>query len=310
MLNFKIILSKYIALFIAIIFFKCASAQMQIFAPFLNDKQSLNNFTKSLAPQLLSQSSGNRFIENKGQIVDTKGHPRPDIKYYTECVNGVQMYFAKDKISYVFPKYDTTQLNEMSSPFERRLFAKSGRVREHVSELYRMDMNILNAAPTSIECDGESSDYTNYYYAHCPNGILNIHSYSLITYKNIYPNIDLVYYPKEQGIEYNFIVNPGGHVGDIQLQYDGASDMAITSEGNIRITNPLGTIEEKAPNTYQSEPINSIFSLQNKILSFNIDNYDHTQILIIVLRFYFARFMEAVRKMKVVAYALIVTIIL
>ena len=265
---------------------------------------SLQTQGKIHAMKLMQQSSGGRFIENKGQVIDIKGNPRPDIKYYTENINGMQMYFFTDKISYVFSKYDSTQSKVMPYSFGRGLSAqKSGRVRAQIVELYRMDMNLIGAAPTSIECDGESTDYMNYYYARCPNGILSVHSYSTITYKNIYPNIDLIFFQNPTGVEYDFVVNPGGNVSDIQYQYNGESNLAINSEGKIGITNPFGKIEEAVPCTFQTEFINTInpnllneiisenikalhsisvsYIINNNILSFIIDNYDHSQQLII-----------------------------
>ncbi|MGH7954356.1 MAG: hypothetical protein ACREOZ_00170, partial [Gloeomargaritales cyanobacterium] len=79
----------------AVVLFTCIAVQAQTSTPFLADREShasLQAQTKTLAPQLLDQNSGIRFIENKGQIADTKGNPRPDIKYYTESVNGYQKH--------------------------------------------------------------------------------------------------------------------------------------------------------------------------------------------------------------------------
>ena len=230
------------------------------------------------------------------------GKVRPDIKYYTECNNGMRMYFFNDKISYVFAKYDTSQVNAMPSPTWRGLPRQQTRRETEIKSLYRMDMSLLDAAPVSIERVGESSDYTNYYYAHCPDGVLNVRSYSSITYKNIYPNIDLVYYQTPKGLEYNFVVNPGGNVADIQLRYDGVSDVAVTPDGKINATNPLGKIEVRAPYTYQSiaansnpafldlygthndgavQPIATSYRLCGNVLSFDVKDYDHTQPLVI-----------------------------
>ena len=72
-----------------------------------NNDNDIINVQKARVQDQVSQNfqkSDIHFIENKGQIADTKGNPCPDIKYYTESINGVQMYFSADKISYMFAK--------------------------------------------------------------------------------------------------------------------------------------------------------------------------------------------------------------
>jgi hypothetical protein len=163
-----------------------------------------------------------------------------------------------------------------------------------------MDMNLLGASPTSIEREGESQDYTNYYYAHCPNGVTNVRSYSTITYKNVYPNIDLVYRQNASGVKYDLIVNPGGNVSDIHLQYNGADAVTATDDGRVHVTNPLGRIEEAAPYTYQTsalaptmldvfdshndgavQTVSASYHISNSIVTFNVGSYDHSQPLVI-----------------------------
>src|SRR5579883_1160242 len=283
----------------------------QQIAPLLSSELTTHTNISTLAPQLLSQNSGIRFIENKGQIADTKGNPRPDIKYYTESLNGVRMYFSADKISYVFAQYDTTaslslapQSGERAS--EPRASAGEGRLIRELSmkqtpyRLYRMDMNLLGASPSAIEREGESQDYTNYYYVHCPNGVTNVRSYSTITYKNVYPNIDLVYRQNTSGVKYDLIVNSGGNVSDIRLQYNGADNVSATDDGRVRVTNPLGRIEEAAPYTYQAsstapamldafdshndgavQTVSASYRISNNIVTFNVGEYDHLQPLVI-----------------------------
>jgi hypothetical protein len=46
---------------------------------------------------------GIAFVENKGQIIDTKGSPRPDLTYVANT-GGVKLHFRNDGVSYVFSK--------------------------------------------------------------------------------------------------------------------------------------------------------------------------------------------------------------
>ncbi|HET7153678.1 MAG TPA: SBBP repeat-containing protein [Candidatus Kapabacteria bacterium] len=276
--------------------------------PFLGNDVVSHPGIKTL-PSQFQLNSGIRFIENKGQIADTKGNSRPDIKYYTESANGVRMYFSADKVSYVFAQYDTAR------PPLDPLLGKEGKGMQRNFQnslspllrgttggqtLYRMDMSLLGASPTVIEREGESEDYNNYYYAHCPHGVTNVHSYSTITYKNIYPNIDLVYRQNAGGVKYDLIVNPGGRVSDIRLQYTGADNLSVTSNGKMQIASPFGKVQEDIPYTYQintSAPsmldafdshndgavqsVAASYHVSNNVITFDVGAYDRTRPLVI-----------------------------
>ncbi|HET7153497.1 MAG TPA: SBBP repeat-containing protein, partial [Candidatus Kapabacteria bacterium] len=303
----------------AVLFFTSHLLQAQQPAPFLGSAIAHQPDIKALRSQF-QFGSGTRFIENKGQIADTKGNPRPDIKYYTEGTNGVRMYFSADKISYVFAQYDTATSSSLSSQ-QTLTLPLSQRERERtngnsfspllrgttggpqvtkVESLYRMDMSLLGASPTEIQREEESQDRTNYYYPHCPNGVTNVHSYSTITYKNIYPNIDLVYRQNASGVKYDLIVNPGGNVSDIRLQYAGADNMSVTNDGKMQIVNPFGKVQEDIPYTYQMgadapamldvfdshkdggmQTVSASYKIKDNVVTFAVGAYDRTRPLVI-----------------------------
>ncbi len=63
-----------------------------------------------------------------------------------------------------------------------------------------------NVKITSSEETGEEA---NFYLAHCPDGITGVKSFKKITYQNIYPNIDVIFYSADQGMKYDFVIKPG-----------------------------------------------------------------------------------------------------
>jgi hypothetical protein len=79
----------------------------------------------------------------------------------------------------------------------------------------------------------------------------HVPSYSEITHKNIYPDIDLRYFGYNQSLKYEFIVHPGADPSSIQIEYDGIESLAMTKNGEIRAQTKLGAIYEKAPVAYQ-----------------------------------------------------------
>lgn len=222
--------------------------------------------TASLRPSTVS------FTENKGQVLDTEGKTRPDIQYTTE-INGVKLYFRDNAVSYVFPKVED-----------------KGKGQSVLSELYRMDLEFVGANPNAQIISEEAvNGLSNFYLAHCPNGVVGVKSYAKLTYKNIYNNIDLVFYGARGGaaMKYDFVVRPGGNPADIRLRYVAAEKTGLQKDGSLSVVNPLGSLIENAPFVYVTEAndaqkeVSAAYQLENSILSFRIGAYDANQTLII-----------------------------
>jgi hypothetical protein len=74
---------------------------------------------------------------------------------------------------------------------------------------HRIDIDFVNSnSRVELITEQESKDFDNYYNVpNKPEGIIGVHQYKQITYKNIYPNIDVVFtVPKDtfKTVEYNF----------------------------------------------------------------------------------------------------------
>lgn len=103
--------------------------------------------------------------------------------------------------------------------------------------------------------DEKSKDYDNYYnIPNHPEGITNVHQYQQITYKNIYPNIDVVFsIPKDslKAVEYNFIVHPNGKASDIQLKFNGAPTELVNNKIKMQVR--FGEMEEILPASWTED---------------------------------------------------------
>jgi len=216
--------------------------------------------------------NGVSFTENKGQIMDTRGQARPDVLYYAEA-NGVKLYFRSNAISYVFPKVEE-------------------RAGETVTTgLYRMDLELVGANPnTKVVSENQVEGLSNFYQANASNGVLGVKSYSKITYKNVYNNIDLVFYTVEGGaVKYDFVVMPGGNPNDIRLRHVDAGKVTLNPNGTLEAVNPMGRLLEEAPFTFQVDAKNarskteiaSRYVYNNGVLSFNVGDYDKSRTLVI-----------------------------
>ena len=90
-----------------------------------------------------------------------------------------------------------------------------------------------------------------------------IPAFQEIYYYNLYPHIDLRYYMTEQGLKYEFIVNPGGNPAQITIQVNGAVITDI-SDNNVFLS-PI-----ESPNSYFTFDENlTIYQSLGKIIKGN-----------------------------------------
>ncbi|MEL4881645.1 hypothetical protein AAEH85_22095, partial [Shewanella algae] len=78
----------------------------------------------------------------------------------------------------------------------------------------------------------------------------NCKIFQTVTYKNVYPNIDVRYYTANGTLKYDIVVNPGGDLSKVILYFDGV-DGLNKKEERLQIKTSVGTVEETAPYSYQ-----------------------------------------------------------
>ena len=227
------------------------------------------------------------FIPNKGQIVDTDGNLSPDI-LFKATLNGVDLYLTNKGMSFVFYKYEDKPQNLAAGRKEIKEELHSFRdepLKDKTVKIYRMDLDIVGMNPNVKTLNEEQTEeYFNYYYAHCPEGITNVHGYRKVIYKNIYDNIDMVFHSNVKGLKYDFVVKPGGDVSDIKLKYKNEDAVYLTEDGRVRALNPFGELEIDVLYTYQSDGkvIESCYEKEtNGTISIQTAEYDRTKNLII-----------------------------
>jgi hypothetical protein len=225
-------------------------------------------------------TSGVEFTPNRGQLADQYGKPMPEVLFVAQS-KGVKCYFTKQGFHYVFAR--ATGLKDTNR------YGSRSRVQDSLT-LYRVDVAFVGSnADVLLEPSALRTNYSNYYLSNCPNGITHVPSYGTITYKNLYPKIDLVLYTKEgdeNELEYDFIVHPGGDANAIQLRYSNTNSLAVKEDGTFRMTSPFGEVTEGRPHSYQytgenKRSISSRFVLRGNILRFAVNAYNHSRDLVI-----------------------------
>lgn len=227
-------------------------------------------------PKVLPKNSL-RFTENKGQISNQNYEHRKDVLFSGET-SGLNFFIRNDGISFQTTKIETWKKDEN----ELASFSIQDSIPDKL-KIYRTDINWLGFNKNfTVETGKPFNDFANYYLPSCPDGALNVNSYSTVTFKNLYDGIDLKWYEKNGELEYDFIIKPGADFKNIKWEIKGATNIVIGDKGQLIIKTPLGEIEEVKPIAFQeNEIIETKWQLNGNIVSFKIDGFDPTKVLTI-----------------------------
>jgi len=215
----------------------------------------------------------NFFFEgNKGQLTD------PSIKFYGHS-KGVYTYCKPGMISFVFTRNEKDEkISEATGLLERE------RERGGTASTSRMDLVFMGSDPDAKIIAADQQDYYENFYTNgdVKRGITIVHTFNILTYKNIYPNIDMILETAGQGMEYSFLIHPGGDVSSIRLKWAGVNKSENIANGGIRYSNVLGSMEQNAPESFViGKLIQSAFVKHGAVYSFRVGNYDKTKELVI-----------------------------
>lgn len=227
-------------------------------------------FILSLCWNLALANPARSFLENKGQVTDQFGDSRSDINFKVKTGNGLNIFLANGAIHYQWTREGGGTI-----------------------DMYRMDVRLLGANPNArVSYDDKLSYYERYYLPSVGAEGAIARTYRKITYHEVYPHIDWVFYFNAEGkLEHDFIVRPGGNPADIRLEYAGAGKLAVNADGSLTATTPMGMVTEAAPYTYvrhsetrgtgkeATSPVRSSFALDGNILSFLVADYTGTLVI-------------------------------
>ncbi|SIS99813.1 gliding motility-associated C-terminal domain-containing protein [Kaistella chaponensis] len=250
----------------------------------------LFSFSISIFSQQLKTSSAYSFTENKGQIVDQDGKQNPAVQYLFNS-DGLNVQIKNDGFSY--DVYEVKKVPKKKSKRRESDLPQKNKLKTEYDlkyEYHRVDIDFVGANKNpEIIAEGKSVDYDNYYnIPNRPKGVENVHRYEKITFQNLYSNIDLVFFqPKDtlKPIEYNFIVNPGGKISDIQLKFKGATTKL--KDGKLIMNLRFGEMQENIPHSWEEagnlkKSINVGFKdLGNGVYGFNADRDVFDKVVVI-----------------------------
>ena len=213
------------------------------------------------------------FIENKGQWHE-------NVQYKIKLNNGA-IFFENNCITYNFFNDADMQYSVAHHQNEWENF-------DLVKHFHAFKAHFRNSNNNpKIVSSIITEDYENYFIGNNPlKWASNVRKFGEIKYENIYNGIDLKYYNDDNGLKYDFIVEPGADPSKIQIEFEGLDNLYL-EHGNLKLFTSVNTITEIKPYAYQiikgtKKEVKCNYVLRRNRLSFEFpDSWDKTKELII-----------------------------
>lgn len=112
-------------------------------------------------------------------------------------------------------------------------------------------------------------------------------TYGAVRVRQVYPGIDLLYYRGNEGLEYDFVVQPGGDPERIALQFTSGPQAArLSTEGELQFPDEPAGIKMTRPVGYQEvdgcrRPVAARFVQAGRQVRFALGSYDRRRPLIL-----------------------------
>lgn len=243
-------------------------------------KSALLYFTITASTFFLASKSFSQieFIENKGQW-------NSEVKFMSLAGSGA-FYLQRNGFTVAQHNPDDVEAfkakrhGEISEAQLKQGFGS--KVRSHA-----YTVNFVNAQNPQIIPDKAIPTVNNYFIGNDKSKwATDCRIYKGITYKDVYPGIDVRYYSDAgSNLKYDFIIHPGADVNKIAMKYTGADKISVHNK-ELVISTTLGDNKELSPYTYQvtdnkREELDCRYVVDGDVVRFKVKNYSPDKTLII-----------------------------
>lgn len=240
----------------------------------------LNYFLFLLAILLIAENTiaQTEFIENKGQWDN-------QVKFMTNAGNGA--FFLQSK-GFTVLQHDAKDLEKIIHKHADKKEALVSAAAKTTLRSHAYSVQFVGANENAeIIPDKPLPSVNNYFIGNDKSKwASDCKIYGGVTYKNVYPNIDVRYYSDAgAGLKYDIIVRPGGDVNKIALQYKGADNVSIKNK-ELVIKTSVGENKELYPYTYQvvnneRKEVETKYEVKGDVVRFKVKEHSNKSTLII-----------------------------
>lgn len=228
------------------------------------------------------------FIPNQGQI-------DPQVAYYSQGA-GAALYFTREGVVFDFIRREgphTAESRQRNFPL--------GPPEPPEPQVQRLSLRkgFVGANPNPrIEAGDPQPGRVNTFRGKDPSRWLRgLATYGSLTYRDLYPGIDLFLTGQPGGLKYEFHLKPGADPGKIEVAYAGVDRLVLNEAGDLIIGTAFGRLTDTRPVSYQEidgrrVEVPSRFRIQGAATyRFEVEAYDPRYPLIIDPSLVFSTFL-------------------
>jgi hypothetical protein len=222
------------------------------------------------------------FIENKGQVFNEYNLPANDVLFVVKQ-NNVTVFVYHNGLSYQFTQLHENKNNNLPEALTE--LAKDFPLGEQAISTFRFDVRFEQANTNVNVMPSLQNKYIEHYFGgDYAQPITNIRSFEKITIQNIYNGIDWVLYQQNGKLKYDFIVHPNANPSQIKMLVDAADEVMLLNDHHLQFQTKLGAVNDAGLLCTEKETnadISAAFKLTGNTITFDIDNYNTENTLII-----------------------------
>ena len=152
----------------------------------------------------------------------------------------------------------------------------------------RMRLAGANASPRVAGLDRQKG-LINYLIGDDPSRWhVGVPTFAKVSYSEVYPGVDLVYYGNQRELEFDFVVAPGADPRPIRLAFGGADRLHVSTEGELKVRVGGEEVVLRKPLLYQTDDtgrrveVAGSYQLRGRDqVAFNVGPYDSARPLVI-----------------------------
>ena len=206
------------------------------------------------------------FTQNLGQFTDQTGKPANYV-LFRSYGTGPAIFVTSTGLTYVFEHRINEELSEAD--------VEAGKKNQFEWSSISMELIGATILSENVVVEDQLPGVSNYYYAHCPNGILGVKSYHKITIREIYLGIDWIITADEvNGVAHDFLVHENGNHQFIRMKYNGLTrPVSLNEKNQLTLVSKCGTIFEGGLKVYNGNsefPMPSYFNVNGNQVSYLI----------------------------------------
>lgn len=152
----------------------------------------------------------------------------------------------------------------------------------------RIGMQLVGANTSPrIVAGKQLAGVVNYYLgSDRANWHAGVKQFETVTYRDVYPGINVAFHGEQRQLEFDFVVAPGADAASIGMAFHGMSRMATDAEGNLVLGSSAGNVMLHKPLAYQMKdgartPVDVAFELNHDNVGLKLGDYDHSRELVI-----------------------------